>query len=320
MSLEWSEWFMLAWLALIAVIAVLTPIWMTRPRAIGRFARTVGLPLDGDEELERAVGERLRSRTRWGALGTLVGIAASVPIVLSGALTTHSDWGAGIAPYAWIVLLGVLLAGRGVGVAISILPAPPEVRRHGPRIARLPRPTVADYVAPIERTGARILVVIGTLLGVGVGLMPIEVGPKLLVGAATLGAVAALVAVELVSAALVARPQPAVSEQLLRWDDALRAQTLRDLVSVPLMFGTLAVFAAAMTGLSWAGSLGDAGMVTVNVAGNLLILALLVVFAFSIALKPAQYYLSRLWPAQYADTQPPAYGSTTPAPPAAEGA
>ncbi|MBM7832197.1 hypothetical protein JOE59_002902 [Agromyces cerinus] len=320
MSLEWPEWFMLGWLALIAVIAVLTPAWMPRPRTIGRFARTVGLPLDGDEELERAVGERLRLRARWGTLGTLVGIAACVPIVLSGALTTHSDWGAGIAPFAWIVLLGVLFTGRGIGVAISILPAPPEVRRHGPRIARLPRPTVADYVAPIERTGARVLVATAALLAVGVGLMPIEIGPKLLVAAATLGALAALVAVELVSAALVARPQPAVNEQLLRWDDALRAQTLRDLVSVPLMFGALAVFTAATTGLTWAGSLGDAGMVTVNVVGNLLILASLVVLAFSIALKPARYYLERLWPAQYADTQPPAYGSATPAPPAAEGA
>lgn len=309
---------MLGWLALIAAIAVLTPVWMRRPRTIGRFARTVGLPLDGDEELERAVGERLRSRARWGALGTLVGIAACVPIVLSGALSTHSDWGVGIAPYAWIVLLGVLLAGRGIGVAISILPAPPEVRRHGPRVARLPRPTVADYVAPIERTGARALVAIGLLLAVSVGLMPIELGPKLLVGAAELGALAALVAVELVSAALVARPQPAVSEQLLRWDDALRAQTLRDLVSVSLMFGALAVFAAATTGLTWAGSLGDAGMITVNVAGNLLILASLVVLAFSIALKPARYYLKRLWPAQYADTHPPAYGSATPTPPTAE--
>ncbi|SIO06253.1 hypothetical protein [Agromyces cerinus] len=320
MSLEWPEWFMLGWLALVAVIAVLTPTWMPRPRTIGRFARTVGLPLDGDEELERAVGERLRLRAGWGTLGTLVGIAACVPIVLSGALTTHSEWGVSIAPFAWIVLLGVLFAGRGIGVAISILPAPPEVRRHGPRIARLPRPTVADYVAPIERAGARVLVAIGALLAVGVGFMPIEIGPKLLVGAATLGAIAVLVAVELVSAALVARPQPAVSEQLLRWDDALRAQTLRDLVSVPLMFGTLAVFAAAVTGLTWAGSLGDAGLVTVNVVGNLLIAASLVVLAFSIALKPARYYLKRLWPAQYADTQPPAYGSTTPAPPAPEGA
>ncbi|KRC61766.1 hypothetical protein ASE14_13185 [Agromyces sp. Root81] len=311
---------MLGWLALMALISVLTPAWMPRPRSIGRFARSVGLPLDGDVELEQAVGERLRLRARWGSLGSLVGIAAGVPIVLSGALTTHDEWGTNIAPFAWVVLLGVLLTGRGIGVAISILPAPPEVRRSGPRLARLPRPTVADYVAPIERVGARILVAVGALMAVAVGVMPIAVESRILTGAAALVAIAALIAVEWVSSALVARAQPAVSEQMLRWDDALRAQTFRDLVSVPLMFGGLTVVVSLSAAVSWANMLGDPAMTAANVTTNLTLLGLIVVLAFSIALKPARYYLQRLWPTQFAETQPPAYGSAAPAPPTPEGA
>ncbi|WP_139415489.1 hypothetical protein [Agromyces laixinhei] len=315
MSLDWPEWFMLGWLALVGVIATLAPSWMPRPRSIGRFARTVGLPLDGDLELERAIGDRLRLRVRWGSLGSLVGAAAGVPIVLSGALTTSNEWGTNIAPFASIVLLGPLVIGRGIGVAISILPAPPEVRHIGPRIARVPRPAVADYVAPIERIGARILIAIGVVFAAAVGLMPVAVGPRVLVGAAALAALAALVIVELVSAALVARPQPAVSEQLLRWDDALRAQTFRDLVSIPLMFGALALFASLMAGLGSAASLGDTGMILANVAANAMFFAMLVVLAISLAVKPARYYLKRLWPAQYAETRQPAYGSVPAAAP-----
>lgn len=318
MSLEWPEWFLLGWLALMAVTFALSPMWMSRPRAIGRFARTVGLRLDGDVELEHVVGARLGQRARWAALGALVGIAASVPIVLSGALTTHDDGGTGIAPFAPIVLLGVLLLGRGIGAAISILPAPPEVQRHGPRLARVPRPTPGDYVAPIERVGARILVAIGALSAAIVVALPIAAETRLIVGAAALGAIVVLIAVEWVSSALVARPQPAVSELLLRWDDALRAQTLRDLVSIPLAFGGLAVFAALPTLGAWAGALGVAGVVAGSLLANVVFVAGLVVLAFSVALRPARHYLKRLWPAQYAEATPTAYGETPPA--AAEGA
>ena len=55
MSLAWPDWYLLGLLALAAVVAAFSPLWMARPHAIGRFARTAGLPLDGDEP--RAYGE-----------------------------------------------------------------------------------------------------------------------------------------------------------------------------------------------------------------------------------------------------------------------
>lgn len=312
MSLESPEWFMLGWLALVAIIASLAPIWSPRPRSIGRFARTVGLPLDGDVELERTIGERLRLRAKWGALGTVIGAIAGVPIVLSGALTTHPEWGGpSVAPFAAIVLLGVLLAGRGVGVAISILPAPPEVRRNGPRISRLPRPTAGEYVAPIERVGARALVVVSGLLAAATAAPPIATETRILAGVAGIGAIATLVVVEWASSALVSRPQPAVSELLLRWDDALRAQTLRDLVSVPLMFGLLAIVTSISAASQWASALGDIGKIAVSVFTSASFFTLLVVLAFSIAVRPARYYLKRLWPVQFAETQPRPYGEAS---------
>ncbi|MGH3704105.1 MAG: hypothetical protein ACRDT9_05700 [Agromyces sp.] len=317
MSLEWPEWFLLGLLSAFAVLTAISPVWMSRPSAVGRFARAVGLPLDGDVELEQTIRERLRSRARWGALGSMVGAVACALVVVSGALTTHDDWGAGVAPFAGLALACLLLTGRGIGTAVSILPAPPEVRRNGPRLARLPRPVASDYVAPIERVGARVLVAVSSVLALGTVLLPVPVPARLLVGASALGAIAVLVIVEWVSSALVARPQPAVSEQLLRWDDALRAQTLRDLVSVPLMFGALALIISATTGLGWVAASGDLGLVVMNVAMNLLILAGIVVVAISIAVKPARYYLRRLWPVQYSETEPPAYGSPEAAAPTA---
>ncbi|MFB6611444.1 hypothetical protein ACFCVO_14050 [Agromyces sp. NPDC056379] len=313
MSLEWPEWFLLGLLTAFAVLIAVSPAWMSRPSAVGRFARAVGLPLDGDVELEQTIRERLRSRARWGALGSMVGAVASALVVVSGALTTHDDWGTGVAPFAGLALACLLLTGRGIGTAISILPAPPEVRRNGPRLARLPRPVASDYVAPIERVGARVLVAVSSVLALGTVLLPVPVpvpvGSRVLVGASALGAIAVLVVVGWVSSALVARPQPAVSEQLLRWDDALRAQTLRDLVSVPLMFGALALITSTTTGLGWVAASGDLGLIVMNVAMNVLILAGIVVVAISIAVKPARYYLKRLWPVQYSETEPPAYGS-----------
>lgn len=304
MTLEWPEWFMLGWLALFAVVVAISPAWMSRPAAIGRFARTVGLPLDADVELERIIGERLRQRARWGALGSATGAAASALVVASGAMATLDEWGSGLVSFAGLVLVGVILIGRGIGDAISILPAPPEVRRDGPRIARMPRPSVRDYVAPIERVGARILVTFGAVLAVVVAALPIAFESRLLAGAAALGAIAALIAAEWVSSAIVSRPQPAVSEQLLRWDDALRAQTLRDLVSVPLMFGGLSAVTSVTAGFEWAGTLGAVGAIIVNATSVVLLVGLSVVLVFSIAVRPARYYLERLWPQQFAETRP----------------
>lgn len=321
MSLESPEWYLLGLLTAGIVIFAISPLWMSRPPAIGRFAHTVGLPLDGDVELERTIGERLRLRAAWGAAGAVAGGLAGVLLVLSGVLTTHGESGPGVAPLAGLLLAGLVLTGRGIGTAISILPAPPEVRRLGPRVARLPRPTPSDYVAPIERVGARVLVAVGGLLTVAVAVLPTPGEARLLTGAAAVAAIAALVGAEWVSSVLVSRPQPAVSEQLLRWDDALRAQTLRDLVSVPLMAGGLVVAASL---IAWPDSVGPAaafGQVIGTILTFAMLTVLIAVAVISIALRPARYYLTRLWPVQFAETQP-AYGSpeVPAAAPSAEGA
>ncbi|MEF3402808.1 hypothetical protein [Agromyces sp. CCNWLW203] len=322
MSLESPEWSLLGMLAVFVAIAAVTPLWMSRPSQIGRFARTVGLPLGGDVELERTIGARLRIRARWGALGMVVAAVVGVLLVLSGALTAQHEWGATAAPISGLALAGIVLTGRGIGTAISILPAPPEVQRHGARIARLPRPTVADYVAPIERIGARIFVGFGGLVAVAVVFLPAPAESRLLIGATAVTAIAALAGAEWVSSALVSRPQPAVSEQLLRWDDALRAQTLRDLVSVPLMAGGIVVVAAIFAFPDWPAFAGTVGHVIGSIVAYAVLIALIGVAVVSIAMEPARYYLKRLWPAQYAETQTPAYGSpaATPSAPSAEGA
>lgn len=322
MSLESAEWSLLGMLTAFVAIAAATPLWMSRPSSIGRFARTVGLPLDGDVELERTIAARLRIRAGWGALGMVVAAGIGVLLVLNGALTTQHAWGATASPVSGLVLAGLVLAGRGIGTAISILPAPPEVQRHGARVARVPRPTAAEYVAPIERVGARIFVAFGSLLAVAAVILPTPPETRLFIGVTAVAAIAALAGAEWVSSALVSRPQPAVSEQLLRWDDALRAQTLRDLVSVPLMAGGIVVVASLFASPDWPVFAGTIGQVVGSVATYATLIALMVVAGVSIAMEPARYYLKRLWPAQYAETRPAAYGSpaVTAPPPAPEGA
>jgi hypothetical protein len=100
-----------------------------------------------------------------------------------------------------------------------------------------------------------------------------------------------VVAAEIVGRRLLDLPQYATSTLELAWDDALRARTLRDLVSVPLLVGTYLPMVALLG--AW---LTPGGQAAFSVGWSSVMLAPLVVgVAVAQVRRPERHYRRRLW-------------------------
>jgi hypothetical protein len=269
-----------------------------RARELDKYARRMGVAVPA--EIEHRVTARLLRRERLLTIGGLVGIAVAtgVSLLLPGGFD---------APYVGVLVF----AGAGVGGAAAAAVASSTSELFpltGPRVARSTVPGHADYVPPLERLGSRLLppLAILTIVTAAVALHVGALGearftPAYLWGSVgawlAYAAVAGLVFAELLARRILRAGQPAATTTDLAWNDALRAQALRDLATAPIMFGFTSILVTFLD----VGSLSDyrgAGAPAAAVGFGLLALIATVgcvLLVTDLVSKPQQHYWRRLW-------------------------
>jgi hypothetical protein len=291
-------WFITGVLVLLIIVgAVLMLIPAFRRYAVVQTGTSVGLAVP--EQLEPALRRRFVGRSLTSLVGALLGLVVAVASLQSGLVPSTESTDVG---EFWIVF-GGFFAGASVAAAIYALAAKPA-RPEGARYARSGAVDLRDYLAPIDRLGARAAVALGvvTLIAAtavsAAGLTnsnaAVSVG-----GLIVVAGVVALALSEFASRRILDRPQPAGSPAELAWDDALRAQSLREIVTAPLSLGSWGALAVLFTLLDATDAVGFGGIATFWVGAIGLAIVLIALFAaagISIATKPQQHYLRRLWP------------------------
>lgn len=281
----------------LVTLAQLAPYLRPRDRSVAadRLARSVDLALDGT--VEDAVATRLVRRERAGALGSLllglpVGLWAARPDATSGAET------------GLLLVVVSLLAGRAIGCAIVSWVESARRESAGPRVARASTPSHGDYVARHERWGSWVMAGVAVLLGLGLaalgraGVVESAAIPGGLVALCVVAPPAAVLLDELAARWLLNRPQVARSQVELAWDDALRARTLRDMITVTLVVGAyapLALLATVGAGLE-GGWPANAAVGVVDGLVLLLLAGLAVMGVTSLVLRPQRHFRRVLWP------------------------
>jgi len=281
-----ATWFISIFVGVIAVIGLgvsFVPVY-GRWRA---YQQSSYLRLDLPSRLERAVASRLMARERGGIIGALVVGGATVLAFSTGAIDSDPST-------TVLFLIGAVFSGLGVGTAVAALTGKKQVPSDRPRVARSGAASIADYIAPIERVGARVVVAIVVAVAVGVAIA--APGSARMLVPTTLFAVAAVLSLalfEVASRRIVEASQPAGSTAELVWDDAIRSSVIRDLVTAPLalaVYGT--VFGVAALAEQSIGAAAVAGYVGMG----LVLAGLAVTLLASLVSRPRRYFLTRLWP------------------------
>ncbi|NCT92183.1 hypothetical protein GXB85_14660 [Cellulomonas sp. APG4] len=283
--------------AAISLLAVGVIGWYSRPagrtRAAHHVARTVDLGLDPD--VERSVAARLSRREVMGGVGGLVTMWGTVGLLAA----TTDVLEAAFAPL--LVAVGYLL-GHAVGYGVVAWDESRRPAAAGPRIARASSPGHGDYVARHERWGAWAAAGVATLVAAGFVVLDLVLGvpemPWPLVVATAVLPWLAIGLDEALARRLLDRRQVASTTLELAWDDAMRARTLRDMVTVPLVLGLYlplvltGVIADASEG-GWPANpmVGITSGVFLGVLGGACLMG-----AISMALTPQRHFRTRLWP------------------------
>lgn len=228
-------------------------------------------------------------RVRASGAGGLAGLGIGLAVVATRPADDFSAW----------LAVGSFFVGLGLGGALGALLARPRPPATGVRIARARDLRIADYVAPVELIGARILVVVATstsvLTIVLLATLTDETASMMPLGVITALAIASLVIFEVGARAIVGQASPAEDPTSLAWEDALRADTLRGLVTAPLTFGCVAV------ALSTVGAFGllplSAGSIVLGaVVPIAVLLGTITVGIVAQLSKPQRHFLRVLWP------------------------
>jgi len=246
------------------------------------YRHSVLIRLDLPSRLQPAVSARLMTSGRGAVVGGFVFAVVALTAVglgFSGAADSQSA--------LWF-LLGAVIAGGTVGTTVAALTGSRTIPSDSPRVARSSVATVADYLYPLERIGARVLVVLAIAVAIAVGLLSSGDAVFPTVFFAIL-AVITLVLFEIGSRRVVDRSQPAGSTGELVWDDAIRTLILRDMLVAPL---TLGAFALIMGLAHLLGSDGGPD----SLAGVFPTFIALAVTFYSRASRPQRYFITRLWP------------------------
>lgn len=295
-------WFIAGFLILAAIVLiVLTFVPAYRAASVRMMARTVGLALPAGplDSLEA----NFASRSRASAFGALVGAVLVVTALVTGFIPTQDPPTLGGAAEIWL-LIGGWYVGMGVGAAVRALSArtPAPV---GERYARPGAVDMRDYLAPIDLVGGRIAVAAGVVvltLATVVAVTGLGVAPASVIfsigGIVVLLSVASLVVFEIAARRILDRAQPAASPEALAWDDAIRAMTVREIVTAPLSLG---IWGSLALGILLADSFSEgnawpAGLVLVTVLVVIIAVGIFAAAVYSLASKPQQHYLRRLWP------------------------
>lgn len=277
------------WVALAAVLVVVRT-RTGRAQLLHGTARRSELRLPPGERAE-VVARRLGHRTTAGALGMSLAL-------LGPALLLPGDLVVGRLELGVPLLLGAGFLGAAVGTAAHTLLLARRPATAGPRVARPRDVSLADYVSPLERWSTVVAVSLAPVLAAVALLVPRVPGASepdlgLVLTAAVLPPLA-LAAALVVCRLVLALPQPATSSLELAWDDALRSQSLRDVLTVPLYAGLMGtVLLAAHTAMSLPDRLASLA-VPVVVLGAMLLLGLLLVV--TLASRPWRHARRRLWP------------------------
>lgn len=262
----------------------------SRERSIERLGRNVGLAVP--DSLKAQLAARNATRTRSASVGALIGTAVMVLVMLSGIVPTSP--GPEATGDLWM-LFGGGLAGLAIGAAVAALRTKPVVPE-GERFARSGAVELEDYLAPIDLLGARVSsalsVIVTVIAGVLLATGAIVMTPALIVAGLVVAlGLAGLVMFEIVGRRILDRALPVGSPAELAWNDALRARSMRDVVSVPLslgIWGSLAVLLAI--------AYSEPFTIVASVAAIVVFVVLLAAAFFSIVTRPQQHFLRRLWP------------------------
>ena len=300
--MDGGSWFItIAWLVLFVILGALTLVPAYARYSALRRAYRLGITLPAN--LEAEVAHRLMARQRGAAIG------GGLLTALAAAAFT---WELGVdngSDQTGLFIVGAAFAGIGIGASVAALAGRPAAHPDRVRVARSNAVTVRDYVAPLELVGARavviaavVVLIVGAVLaatGSDIGLYPIAFF-------AVFGAVS-LAVFEVVSRRIIDRPQPAGSTAELVWDDAVRASTLRDLVTAPLALGAYCLIFGVfgVTGT-------DAPVLVVTIVGGVFLALLVAAAIVTIATRPDGYFLRRLWPdLRWSDTAEAAATTST---------
>jgi len=293
--------FLVGLLGLYVALAIGIVIWSlsTRgARAAQRASRQAGLALP-EEPLRGTLVRRLLHTLRWSncgaAVGALLGVAACL-VAIGGEPPTPEN-----NSIVWLAFAGLVLGGS-IGDVLAVLTTRTPDATGRPRIARVARRELGDYLDPFELNGARVVAVLGAIVAGATIAWPSEyVGfpPAVTIMLAVTGLVAWAI-LELGGRYVVlARPRIVESEAELAWDDAFRVADLRRLVTAVLLSSTYAIAFGGLPLLFEAANplLSDTGvMVLVNVSFYVLLGVGAVVLVIALRRSPEHHYLRRLWP------------------------
>ncbi len=296
-------WIVIALFAVVLPSVALTNGGRREPgrSALELHARTVGLPLTA--EVVGPVVARIRRRQRGMLAGGLTGIVLGTLVaILAGSAGT---WGGALV---------MMLAGTGLGLgsAWAIAVHRPAATAERPVVARTRATRLADYLTGGERFGLWVAPV-ALLVGAGAGALLLGQLPAAVRGERTvLGLVGtALILVTwgttvLVLRRVLAAPARSGSDLELAWDDAERADGLRQLAvlavaTAAIMLGLwLVLIGEALTGTGfYRDDLGTTYAITgISLAVFLPLIALVAAGPMSAWMSGRRrgYEQRRLWP------------------------
>jgi hypothetical protein len=204
-----------------------------RHKLADQFAQRVDLRLTPD--VEPQVTEELIRRRRYNQVGWTVGVAVGMPLI---ALADRNGFGP-FRGFTVVVFLFVPATVCGAAAHLRSLSRRPQAAA---RVAHARSTTVSDYLNPLELYLLRALALVPAALTAAWAVIPRKPDAEPLwdpslgsAAALSAGVVALLVVTEISLRALLRAPQPAESTQQLAFDDALRAQAMRDLFTLPMI-------------------------------------------------------------------------------------
>ncbi len=252
----------------------------------------LALPVHHREQVVRRLQERTTAATAGLLLGFWVAVAVLPPDPAPG-----DDLA---VPVAFPLPMGAGFVGMALAAAAyAVVTARRTPTSDAPRVARTRDVGVGDYVNGIERWGTAVTCVVPAAIGLLLAVLmadptatsvdPLRLGLLALVPPA-------LLVLSLAAAGVVLDARRTVSSpEELAWDDALRSQALRDIVSMPMYAGLIATL---WLGLEVARAIPDERL-AIGAAGLWVLVALgtmLVLLVVVLASRPARHFRLRLWP------------------------
>ncbi|MEV6415932.1 hypothetical protein [Kribbella sp. NPDC051718] len=220
---------------------------------VGRLVYTGGLPKDA--RLMAAAEDRLAQTQVASAVGLAV-----AGVVVGGIVLLAGD--SLFSPVLGWTLMG-MIAGVGIGSFVLQFRAVRAARPAGPRTATLQQRRLGDYLTPVEIIGQYVMLVF-PLLALALGVLVLATADDhaargwalVIPGLATIPVAAVGIYLQ---RRILELNQPASGADELRWQEALRAKALRDMLNILIGAGWL--FGAALV-LSFEWPAGVPGFAT----------------------------------------------------------